>query len=300
MKFLEKLLSVTVLFCLLPLTASYALSEEAQQAIEAIRTKLNRSNFSFSFSNANANTDDTYVAGRELSKALSKVKQNRIKSEIKNQKRIVSTADSKNENNETNNQTNEVININNESVIQQDSSSIDSQKDTNKPIETDNKTFNNTKESENQLLEKLSSMSDDNDSEIGRKEEYHAGSLLERSIMRIRKSRRSTSPASDELDEAIEQYEKRLEEKNYKNSLQNSKEVMQKANEEIEELFSNPDKRAHIAEQERNRRNIQKNNYNPNVNDSTSNNEVINDETFNDYLSHYNFKMPENYRIIIE
>ena len=119
---------------------------------------------------------------------------------------------------------------------------------------------------------------------------YVPGRLLEQSVHRIKHSRKSNNPASDELDTAIEEYEKRLSNKNSNNS----EEVMSKANEEIEELFNNPEKRERIAEEAR-----RKNYYHSNSNAYNEDNS-IDDEKFNDYISKYKFKMPDNYRIIVE
>ena len=112
------------------------------------------------------------------------------------------------------------------------------------------------------------------------KNEYVIGQLLNKSIKRIRHSQRRNTPASSELDSALEEYEKRLENK----KARNSQEVISNANEEIEELFNNTDKYSDIEEKS----------------SSDLEENKIDDDKFNDYISKYDFKMPENYRIIVE
>ena len=113
--------------------------------------------------------------------------------------------------------------------------------------------------------------------------EYVPGQLLQQSVKRIRHSRRRNTPASAELDNAIEDYEKRLANK----KARNSKETIANANDEIEELFNNSEKRSSLAERERSK-------------DTSDDDNQIDDDQFNNYISKYNFKMPENYRIIFE
>lgn len=115
-------------------------------------------------------------------------------------------------------------------------------------------------------------------------EKYVAGQLLKKSLEDYRQS----AKARDLI---------RIKNKPEKIQSENSHELIKKANQEIEELFNNSEKRAQVAERARKEKSIYKSkekaNRNPNDN-------PVDDRKFNNYIKQYNFKMPKNYRIVIE
>ncbi len=318
---LVKILFITVFFSLLPVANLFALSTEAKEAIEAIRARLNKNNVNVQVQNeftySSDDNEEDYIPGKELYAALARIRRERYAAQNRNSKEesvavaaTVSEADSS---------TTETTVVNEpETTSQEENTKItdyplsESNKQSEEVIQSEEITEPDTKEAPSSndeliIIEALEandseawSIPIDTPSETNtsttattkpNNNEYIPGALLKQSVQRIRHSRKSNNPASDELDYAIEEYEKRLANR----SSNNSEEVMTKANEEIEELFNNPEKRSRIAEEGR------KNYYSQNPETSVSTDEQsIDDDRFNDYISKYKFKMPENYRIIVE
>lgn len=328
MKNFERILLVTVFFCILPVANLFALSKEATEAIEAMRARLRLSESSqeqtIEISHSNK---DEYVPGRELSAILARIRRERFEAE-KRSKHGHSNHISPKEKIEVPVEVKPQTEVTEENIIvandQEDSEIPTSEKEvvavpavtsveesevpptteTEEPpavVSTEPSTTNKAAQDEIIIIEAMEA--DDSEAwavpinnrtgessertvtpqKAENKNEYVTGQLLERSIRRIRHSQRRSTPASSELDSALEDYERRLAQK----QARNSKEIIANANDEIEELFSN--QHTVSAESESNR-------YNSN--DSEENR--IDDDKFNDYISKYDFKMPENYRIIVE
>lgn len=273
MKKVGKVFLITIFLTLLPVANLFALSKEATEAIESIRTKLNQQSEKETETSFKTSNSNQYIPGKELSAALAKIKHERYLSEKKFNKIEINakkTAPSKANDKFTDNLEN--------SIAVESKEDITLTAVSPKPVESK---INSNETIAKQELEPTKPNN----------QKCLIGSLLEESIMRIRKSRRTPKPARELLDEAIEKYEEKLINKDNQNSL----ETMEKADKEINELFNNPEKLSEVAEKKRNKQLEQET-----IEDSEDNNNVIDDETFNYYISKYNFQMPENYRIIIE
>ncbi len=319
---LIKILLVTVFFSLLPVADLFALSKEATEVIEAMRMRLQQQETNVRQEPAKVVTDSNeYVPGKELAEVLARIRRNRYthnsninanstESYISNisLKPIVAKEEKTSEEAEPQKPVSENI----ITAVDEEEATTTDQKEALQivePVKTE-PAQEITNPDELIIIEAMEAddseaysipIDNTNNSKtvepapVSKKKNdgYVPGQLLEQSVKRIRHSRRRNTPASYEIDSAIENYEKRLAEKNDKNS----QEVIEKASEEIEELFNNPEKRAQIAEEGRDRYNSQK--MNQTISDDTDDDQ-IDDEKFNDYISKYDFKMPENYRIIVE
>ena len=324
---LIKILLVTVLFSLLPVANLFALSKEATEVIEAMRMRLNQQGAQINQETPKQTTSaDEYVPGKELAEVLARIRRNRYarhSSNVANSTEshitnisIKPIKDSKEEEEEeekvevskpeeqiSQNTSNEQPTLIEATTVPETTPLVAEDQDETEASNTEKQSSHNPDElviieaMEADDSEAYSIPIDNSKADIvdnaptakKKSDEYVPGQLLEQSVKRIRHSRRRNTPASYEIDSAIENYEKRLAEKNNSDSQQ----VMSKASEEIEELFNNPEKRAQIAEEGRERYNSQKMN-------SEVDNDKIDDEKFNDYISKYDFKMPENYRIVVE
>ena len=329
MKNFEKILLVTVFFCILPVANLFALSKEATEAIEAMRARLrlleSKQQQTTDYISSN-NNEDEYVPGRELSAVLARIRRERFEAEKRSKQAHIKQTpieektkasvevkphtEVTEENiivaNDQDTSDNQPINESTPSEEKQEVIAVPAVTSEEPAVEeyiapAKPETTKQTPQDEIIIIEAMEA--DDSEAwavpinnknkEPGHKEnvvtenkaeknnEYVTGQLLERSIKRIRHSQRRNTPASSELDSALEDYERRLARKQAKNS----SEVIKSANEEIEELFNNSEKYdetsvSHQAED--------------------SDNNQIDDDKFNDYISKYDFKMPENYRIIVE
>lgn len=318
MKNFVKILLVTVFFSLLPIANVFALSKEATEVIEAMRARLKQSEgqeqkVNTTFNNS-VNSDDEYIPGKELSAALARYRRNVYSAKTRNhQTNIIVAEDSSSSSTSENIQTVPVTPVEEKpsekvEVEEKETYSTPQTPEIYEPEETDNQADNNDSTAKEDELIIIEAREADDSEAMNipiesfetapqtapvskKKDEYVPGQLLQQSVQRIRHSRNSNKPASAELDDAIDEYERKLASKNGSNS----QEVISKASEEIEELFNNPEKRARIAEESRDRYNQRSSNY-----DDSSDTSAIDDEKFNDYISKYDFKMPENYRIIVE
>ena len=325
MKKYEKILLATVFLSLLPVTSLFALSKEVTEVIEAMRIRLRLAETlqqpAAQVAPTKKASDDEYVPGRELSAALAKVRRERYEAENRvrrtSHKVVVAEAAKEKDNTpivavddpkeEQPTNTQEIII---DAVPAQTEEKVEAEKEvvveeapqTSQPKEVEEVKEDNSSD-ELIIIEAMeaddseawaipiyennqnNSQSDNiaNKSKKADTKEYVPGQLLQQSVKRIRHSRRRNTPASAELDTAIEDYEKRLANKRARNS----KEVIENANDEIEELFNNSEKRSSLAERERSKA-------------TSDEDDQIDDDQFNDYISKYNFKMPENYRIIVE
>lgn len=324
MKKYEKILLATVFLSLLPVTSLFALSKEATEVIEAMRIRLRLAETlqqpAAQVAPTKKVSDDEYVPGRELSAALAKVRRERYNAENRVRRtshKVVAEATKEKDNTpivavddpkeEQPTNTQEIII---DAVPAQTEEKVEAEKEvvieeapqTSQPKEVEEVKEDNSSD-ELIIIEAMeaddseawaipiyennqnNSQSDNiaNKSKKADTKEYVPGQLLQQSVKRIRHSRRRNTPASAELDTAIEDYEKRLANKRARNS----KEVIENANDEIEELFNNSEKRSSLAERERSKA-------------TSDEDDQIDDDQFNDYISKYNFKMPENYRIIVE
>ena len=334
MKNFVKILLVTVFFCILPVANLFALSKEATEAIEAMRARLRLSESKQEQPITISSSDNNeYVPGRELSAVLARIRRERFEAEKRQKQVHANLATEKNE--EAPVVVKPQTEITEENIIvaddQQASEIITSKEEEQEPISvpavssadttevpetieetpaitsTEPEVTNKPSQDEIIIIEAMEADDSEawavpinnrnNDSaektvtpqKAENKNEYVTGQLLERSIRRIRHSQRRSTPASSELDSALEDYERRLAKK----QARNSKEIIANANDEIEELFNNPEKRAAFAESERD-------SYYSDKNADDSEENRIDDDKFNDYISKYDFKMPENYRIIVE
>ena len=325
MKTFEKILLITVFFCILPTANLFALSKEATEAIEAMRARLRLSESDKGQIIAVVPSDEEYVPGRELSAVLARIRRERFESE-KRLKQAHNKQTPQEEKREAPVEVKPQTAITEENVIvatdQEDSDNQQVQESApsvkeqeviavpavtdEEPVEketivpTEPETNNKTSQDEIIIIEAMEAddseawavpihnKNKESDQELNRvtaqkadNNEYVTGQLLERSIRRIRHSQRRSTPASSELDSALEDYERRLAQR----QARNSKDTIATANEEIEELFNNSEKynvynqEKEVTEQEENK---------------------IDDDKFNDYISKYDFKMPENYRIIVD
>jgi hypothetical protein len=331
MKNFEKILLITVFFCILPVANLFALSQEATEAIEAMRARLrllesnNEQPSEIVSSNA---ASDEYIPGRELSAVLARIRRERFESEKRFKQNHIKPANI-NENEVTIVEAKPVTEVTEENIIvanDQNSSepevsneekqvvavpAVTSNTSEEKPTQTstESEAANTASQDEIIIIEAMEAedseawsvpiknkTNESNQEETvvpaqkaEKSNEYVTGQLLERSIRRIRHSQRRNTPASSELDAALEDYEKRIADKRARNS----QEVIANANEEIEELFNNSEKSSSIAEIEQNR-------HDEDIESSDNEENRIDDDKFNDYISKYDFKMPENYRIIVE
>ena len=325
MKKLVKILLFTVFFCILPTANLFALSKEATEAIEAMRARLRLLESNTEQPASVVSSEDEYIPGRELSEVLARIRRERFESEKrakeshakqtpKNEK-IEAPVDIKpqpettEENiivaNDEEASNNQLVTESAPSVEEQEVIAVPAVK-SEEPVEEEPitalepETANKTSQDEIIIIEameaddseawavpinnKPSEPSQEPNTVAAQKadnNEYVTGQLLERSIRRIRHSQRRNTPASSELDSALEDYERRLARK----QARNSKDTIVTANEEIEELFNNQEKQ---------------NAYNSKEETSEQEENKIDDDKFNDYISKYDFKMPENYRIIVE
>lgn len=314
MKNFVKILLVTVFFSLLPVANVFALSKEATEVIEAMRARLKQSEgqeqkVNTTFNNS-VNSDDEYIPGKELSAALARYRRNVYSAKARNHQTNIIVAEDSSSTSESI-QTVPVTPVEEKpsekvEVEEKETYSTPQTPEVYEPVETDNQTTDSTDTEDGLIIIEAREADDSEAMNIPiesyeaapqtapvskKKDEYVPGQLLQQSVQRIRHSRNSNKPASAELDDAIDEYERKLASKNGSNS----QEVISKASEEIEELFNNPEKRARIAEESRDRYNQRSSNY-----DDSSDTSAIDDEKFNDYISKYDFKMPENYRIIVE
>ncbi len=326
MKNFEKILLVTVFFCILPVANLFALSKEATEAIEAMRARLRllESNQNQTTENISAsNNSDEYVPGRELSEVLARIRRERFEAEKRFKHAHIQQTPIE-EKTEAPVEVKPITEITEENIIvANDQEPYDNQPVTETapteekqeviavPAVTSEEEYTDSakpettanKSSQDEIIIIEAMEADDSEAwtvpinnktkepaqketvvpakEAKKSNEYVTGQLLERSIRRIRHSQRRNTPASSELDSALEDYERRLAQK----KARNSSEVIKSANEEIEELFNNSEKYddSYISHQ-----------------DEDSDNNQIDDEKFNDYISKYDFKMPENYRIIVD
>ncbi len=323
MKNFVKILLVTVFFSLLPVANLFALSKEATEVIEAMRARLKQSEKQEqtvvpAANNNKVESTDDYIPGKELSAALARYRRNIYSAKAKLHFADTIVAENSTSTTEkvqsvpvTPVEEKPIEKVEEKETYSNPPEPVDQEPEVEETIKTVSQETNNDDSSakEDELIiieareaddsEAMNIPIDSNESVpesvpettpvINQSNEYVPGQLLQQSVQRIRHSRKSNNPAGTELDEAIEEYERKLANKNSKNS----EEVMALANEEIEELFNNPEKRARIAEEGRER-------YNQKSNNNDSDASEIDDEKFNDYISKYNFKMPENYRIIVE
>ena len=325
MKNLVKILLFTVFFCILPTANLFALSKEATEAIEAMRARLRLLESNTEQPEAVVSCEEDYVPGRELSAVLARIRRERFESE-KRTKQVHIKQTPKEEKIETPVEVKPITEVTEDNIIvandeeasnnQPVTESAPSEEEqeviavpavkSEEPVEEEHitasepETANKTSQDEIIIIEameaddseawsvpinnKTSEQPQKPDTVAAQKadnNEYVTGQLLERSIRRIRHSQRRNTPASSELDSALEDYEKRLARK----QARNSKDTIATANEEIEELFNNPEKQ---------------NAYNSKKETSEQEENKIDDDKFNDYISKYDFKMPENYRIIVE
>ncbi len=331
MKNFEKILLITVFFCILPVANLFALSQEATEAIEAMRARLrllesnNEQPSEIVSSNA---ASDEYIPGRELSAVLARIRRERFESEKRFKQNHIKPANT-NENEVTIVEAKPVTEVTEENIIvanDQNSSepevsneekqvvavpAVTSNTSEEKPTQTSTESEAANTASQDEIIIIEAMEADDSEAwsvpiknktgesnkeetvvpaqKANKSNEYVTGQLLERSIRRIRHSQRRNTPASSELDSALEEYEKRLANK----KARNSQEIIANANDEIEELFKNSEKSSSYAESEQN-------SYNEDNETSDNEENTIDDEKFNDYISKYDFKMPENFRIIVE
>ena len=324
MKKYEKILLATVFLSLLPVTSLFALSKEATEVIEAMRIRLRLAETlqqpAAQVAPTKKVSDDEYVPGRELSAALAKVRRERYDAEHrvrrtshkvafeeatreKDNTPIVAIDDPKEEQS-TNTQgiIIDAVPAQTEEKVVAEKEVVEDVPQTSQPQEVEEVKDDNSSD-ELIIIEAMEADDSEawaipiyennqnnsqqeniaNTSKKADTKEYVPGQLLQQSVKRIRHSRRRNTPASAELDNAIEDYEKRLANKRARNS----KEAIDNANDEIEELFNSSEKRSSLAEREQSK-------------GTSDEDDQIDDDQFNDYISKYNFKMPENYRIIVE
>lgn len=281
MKKIGKILLATAFLCLLPVGSLFALSPEAKATIEEIRVRLLAEERILEKEKQNLNSIETYVPGKELAAALARYRKKVYYSKNR-----------------------AVMPVQKDEPPLENTSGLDApsgfyserfealaakyrEKLSGKAAQSqapyELKTVE-AKKAEEVFFEADGSQNVDKNEKI-----YIPGQLLGISIMRIRRSQRRETPASEELDKAIAAYEVRLAQK----AARSSKDVVDKANEEIEEIFNNPEKRAKTAKAKRHAMEAQKATTSQNSNE-------IDDQKFNDYISRYDFKMPENYRILVD
>lgn len=341
MKRFEKILVVTVFLCIFPVANLFALSQEAQSAIEAIRAKL------LAKENQQTVTDETeYVPGKELAAALERFRAKvhtgnvvaPVAAKAADAEAVEANSDSKAETViETNADTQVIDQTENEAVAEttnefpeEETSTIINEvvkedikkqnrealeamrarlRERTKAAEATEKPVVAEEKQEEAIVEETKPV--DEEPEMSQ-EHYVPGQLLERSVEKFRqKQNRETT--EEKVNQAVEENEKQqIENPEPPKEAQDSHKVIEKANQEIEELFNNPEKRAEIAEkgrkqvearkavQKKQEKKVEKHKTKAKDDEDSDDSKQIDDERFNDYISRYNFKMPENYRIIVE
>lgn len=302
----QKILFLTVFFCLTPVVSLFALSKEATEVIEAFRERAMKDANTLVFSSRNP---DEYIPGRELAMALSRVKRSRysrkkhlggfsIQDDIIASKPLISLTKTNRVNDKEANSSEDLLP--NDDEKNEIKSSTQSIPEVQEEVEEEEEESNVIEEETSENEEELVSDETSNDNIPEEKKHYQPGKLLEESLNKVREINNKKSYREPSSSTNLKDFHQ-----------DNSQELMQKANREIDEIFNNPKWREEIAEQERQKRSIHAlaasdkeiNNdidTNTDSNNSDSDNNKIDDQRFNDYIKKYNFKMPENYRIIVE
>lgn len=317
----QKILFTTVFFCLMPVVSLFALSKEAKEIIEAYRERVIKAGESNQIIFSNTSSDG-YIPGRELALALARVKRARYNRKIQSDFSFYSVKDDS-----------FITSVKNTEKVEEKSnftaSEIKSETDTpiiteleqEKEIITENEVISNEEVDsieEIDSVEDVDSVEEDiSDNEQYAEEniislpktdsKYHPGELLEKSLNKVRninnkksyhepvKEKAKAEAKTEAKAKAKTKVETKARARVPLYDASNSNEIIAQANEEIEEIFKNPRYREEIAEQERQRVAPQKA-----ISDSDTNSDDIDDDKFNDYIKKYNFKMPENYRIIVD
>ncbi len=339
MRKLSLILLNTILFCIVPVTNLFALSKEAETAIEKIRAELEAREKA-----EQQETPEVYIPGRELSAALVRYKlavySKNLEVKVKNQSEIKSEEKSARPSgidvsDFDHPMVGEPVEYNNGSIVMAEDGNFGE-----KPAEVIDATAISANEANN-----IAVTNSEENSQIAHGtmdiyaaddsiESYIPGQLLQNSIMKIRRSQGREESAGEEVDKAIEEYEAKLVEAK---KAMDSKEAIEKADEEIAELYNTENKpEALVADTNKKRDDEEaiaemkkKGSKRPKnkaakksrvkedeiivaVDDEESlealkknteekkDSKEIDDEKFNEYISRYDFKMPENYRIIME
>lgn len=294
-----------ILFSLLPATNLFALSDEANAVIEAMRAHLREAKAAEKVKEEK--TANVYVPGKELSEALvrykTKVYSNlKPKMEVAGEKPVILE--------ETDNTvTAEEVEENTHQVNDSEVSYIEpveayeqypiTASDFPEITDVEVAIAHGTAEISDTPSEQTITDTENNTPELTEEShEYIPGRLLMASILKIRHAQRRDTPASEELDEAIEEYEARLANSRKET---NSATVMQKADEEISALYIPQNAPSELVIENNKEENDDENIIEPELlKETTNQSKQIDDEKFNDYISKYDFEMPENYRIIVE
>ena len=351
MKKFEKILLVTVFLCTLPVANLFALSQEAHNAIEAMRAKLLADEKA-----QEAAVEPEYVPGKELAAALERfrakiyasnpiapVTENEAETESEAsaddvataEAEVVSKADADVQvidqtedealTDDENNQAEEMIySYDNEAVKaemrKQNKEAIEAMRarvmERNKEASPEEPVATEAEERPEVAIVEEAEPAVAEAEEASK--DYVPGQLLQESVAKFREQNRNREAVVEENTESVVETEEKVvpalpsQEVLAEKSGDDSYQTMEKANQEIEEIFNNPEKRAEVAEKGRKqveaRKVVQKKQVKkaekpkdkPKVEDDSNDSKQIDDERFNDYISRYNFKMPENYRIIVE
>lgn len=278
MKKQEKIQLLTVFLSLLPVARLFALSPESQKAIESMRHRV------YSQGKQEIAVEKEYIPGKELSEALVKYKKMFSPTERKPINEVLASGEPKNVQFQNQIEKNNTENNNFQATSAEDS------------ILTEIIEARKTRKVQyKSVIESMRArvIAREKDSEFIEAEQndgYRPGLLLNESLEKIKKT--SDKPKTEYKKESVD-LNKKIK--------KNSQEIIEKANKEIEEIFNDSVKRAEIADRARKQR--KKVISIPDVVEKSENKaeeQQIDDEKFNDYISKYIFKMPENYRIIIE
>lgn len=352
MKKIEKILLVTVFLCILPVANLFALSQEAHQAIEAMRARILAEEKA-----QEAAVEETYVPGKELAAALERFREkfysDSSSAPIEPQKaeneaeandvtvpetevvieanadiQVIDQTDNEALNDIANNLADEVIySFDNEAVKaelrKQNQEAIEAMRTRVKEREQEQKA--STEEAPVASEEKAETATFEEAKPIEEEvtvaptDDYVPGQLLADSVAKYREQHpKKEAVAEEEIEQAVVPEEEPVkvvqpqEAEEQKPEANDSYQTMEKANQEIEEIFNNPEKRAQVAEkgrkqvearkavQKKREKKAEKPKNKPKAKEESDESKQIDDERFNDYISRYNFKMPENYRIIVE
>lgn len=278
MKKQEKIQLLTVFLSLLPVARLFALSPESQKVIESMRHRV------YSQEKKEIAVEKEYIPGKELSEALVKYKKMFSPTKREPINEVLASGEPKNvqfqkqiEKNNTENNNFQATSAK-DSILTEIIEARKTRKVQYKSVIESMRARVIAREKDSEFIE-----AEQNDG-------YRPGLLLNESLEKIKKT--SDKPKTEDKKESVD-LNKKIK--------KNSQEIIEKANKEIEEIFNDSVKRAEIADRARKQR--KKVISIPDVVEKSENKaeeQQIDDEKFNDYISKYIFKMPENYRIIIE
>ncbi len=352
MKKLEKILLVTVFLCTLPVANLFALSQEAHNAIEAMRAKLLADEKAQEVA-----AEPEYVPGKELAAALERfrakvhtsnpvapiteneaeaeseanvgdviVPETEVVIEASADVQVIDQTDEEALTDVANNLAEEMIySYDNEAVKaemrRQNKEAIEAMRA--RVMERNEEASPEESVTATEVEEKPEAVIvEETEPAVAETEEaskdYVPGLLLQESVAKFREQIRNRETVAEETTEQVVETEEKVvpalpsQEVLAEKAGDDSYQTMEKANQEIEEIFNNPEKRAEVAEkgrkqvearkavQKKQGKKAEKPKDKPKVEDDSNDSKQIDDERFNDYISRYNFKMPENYRIIVE